>query len=286
MGVVWQGIPVTDEALTQCIRTLRRALGDDASKPRFIQTVPKHGYRFVSAALPRAQVVGSSRVSRVAGACTLSGLISGMLAGLFYGTIASTGGAGQVLILAAIIGMLGLLAGAGLGAGMALAMHWRGRADYWTVIGAMLGGFCVGSIGNLLGREGVSLLSGVSVLGVTGPYEGLVLGAAVGLIGKVVFTAWGQRSIIAAALLGGAGAGILIQLSNGTLLAGSLWQLQRALPATQLAMQRVGRLIGEAGFTSTTKVASVIVEAQIFVLSMTAALLICAIGVEGSDKER
>lgn len=150
----------------------------------------------------------------------------------------------------------------------------------------MLGGFCVGSIGNLLGREGVSLLSGVSVLGVTGPYEGLVLGAAVGLIGKVVFTAWGQRSIIAAALLGGAGAGILIQLSNGTLLAGSLWQLQRALPATQLAMQRVGRLIGEAGFTSTTKVASVIVEAQIFVLSMTAALLICAIGVEGSDKER
>ena len=46
---VWRGVPVTDEALTQCIRTLRRQLGDDASRPRFIETVPKHGYRFVAA---------------------------------------------------------------------------------------------------------------------------------------------------------------------------------------------------------------------------------------------
>ena len=42
---VWGGVPVTDEALTQCIRTLRRQLGDDAASPRFIETVPKHGYR-------------------------------------------------------------------------------------------------------------------------------------------------------------------------------------------------------------------------------------------------
>ena len=41
-------MPVTDEALTQCIRTLRRKLGDDANRPRFIETVPKHGYRFIA----------------------------------------------------------------------------------------------------------------------------------------------------------------------------------------------------------------------------------------------
>src|SRR5690606_3171772 len=45
---VWRGIPVTDEALTQCIATLRRQLGDAAGKPRFIETVPKHGYRFIA----------------------------------------------------------------------------------------------------------------------------------------------------------------------------------------------------------------------------------------------
>ena len=48
MGEVWRGIPVTDEALTQCIKTLRRQLGDDAARPRFIETVPKHGYRFIA----------------------------------------------------------------------------------------------------------------------------------------------------------------------------------------------------------------------------------------------
>jgi DNA-binding winged helix-turn-helix (wHTH) protein len=45
---VWRGVPVTDEALTQCVRTLRRQLGDDASRPRFIETIPKHGYRFIA----------------------------------------------------------------------------------------------------------------------------------------------------------------------------------------------------------------------------------------------
>ncbi len=45
---VWHGVPVTDEALTQCIRTLRKQLGDDAASPRFIETVPKHGYRFIA----------------------------------------------------------------------------------------------------------------------------------------------------------------------------------------------------------------------------------------------
>ena len=45
---VWRGVPVTDEALTQCIKTLRRQLGDNASRPRFIETVPKHGYRFIA----------------------------------------------------------------------------------------------------------------------------------------------------------------------------------------------------------------------------------------------
>src|SRR6187549_330682 len=46
---VWQGTPVTDEVLTQCIRTLRRQLGDSATKPHLIETIPKHGYRFIAA---------------------------------------------------------------------------------------------------------------------------------------------------------------------------------------------------------------------------------------------
>src|SRR6266850_8516339 len=44
---VWDGVFVTDAALTQCIKDIRRQLGDDASNPRYIKTVPKHGYVFI-----------------------------------------------------------------------------------------------------------------------------------------------------------------------------------------------------------------------------------------------
>ncbi len=45
---VWNRALVTDEPLTTCIAELRRVLGDEASEPRYIQTVPKRGYRLVA----------------------------------------------------------------------------------------------------------------------------------------------------------------------------------------------------------------------------------------------
>ena len=45
---VWRGVPVTDEALTQCIKTLRRQLGDDAAQPALHRDRAKHGYRFIA----------------------------------------------------------------------------------------------------------------------------------------------------------------------------------------------------------------------------------------------
>ena len=46
---VWNDAVVSDSALSQAIRTIRRALGDDSREPRFIRTVSRHGYRFVFA---------------------------------------------------------------------------------------------------------------------------------------------------------------------------------------------------------------------------------------------
>lgn len=45
---VWPRLVVTDASLTTCIQELRTALQDDARKPRFIETVHRRGYRFVS----------------------------------------------------------------------------------------------------------------------------------------------------------------------------------------------------------------------------------------------
>ncbi len=274
MDQVWHGIPVTDEALTQCIRTLRRALGDDAANPRFIATVPKHGYRFVFAQSPQAEVTAGARGSQVAGACALAGLGAGAVAGLIYGMIAGTGGGTQVLILAAMIGALGLLAGAGLGTGMAAAMTWRGRADGWVVPGTALGGLAVGALGNLLGREGVGLLSGVSIVNVTGPFEGVVLGTAAGFAAWAALAGCARRTVIGACVAAGLGAAALIVFSGGTLLAGSLFALEQGLSGTQLDLARIANMMGQATLTRTAAALTLAAECQIFILSIGIALLV------------
>ena len=49
MDGVWSDVVVSDGALSQAVRSLRRALGDDSREPRFVRTVSRHGYQFVFA---------------------------------------------------------------------------------------------------------------------------------------------------------------------------------------------------------------------------------------------
>src|SRR5262245_39921755 len=101
---VWQGIPVTDEVLTQCIKILRRQLGDSATQPHLIETIPKHGYRFIAAvscvadnaAAPGDEHPASQPAATpdaydwrqcwlTLGAGTTGGGVAGLLGGLAFG---------------------------------------------------------------------------------------------------------------------------------------------------------------------------------------------------------
>lgn len=46
----WTDVHVTENTLTRAVADIRKALGDDAAAPVFIQTVARHGYRFVAQA--------------------------------------------------------------------------------------------------------------------------------------------------------------------------------------------------------------------------------------------
>jgi DNA-binding winged helix-turn-helix (wHTH) protein/TolB-like protein/Tfp pilus assembly protein PilF len=48
LAAAWPGMVVGDEALTQSIIKLRRALGDNPRSPAFIETIPKRGYRLIA----------------------------------------------------------------------------------------------------------------------------------------------------------------------------------------------------------------------------------------------
>jgi DNA-binding winged helix-turn-helix (wHTH) protein len=52
---VWSGTHVADGVLKVCIAELRRALGDSATEPRFIETVHRRGYRFVATIIDSAE---------------------------------------------------------------------------------------------------------------------------------------------------------------------------------------------------------------------------------------
>jgi len=47
LQAVWPETAVSEGVLAMCISELRKALGDTAQAPRFIQTVHRRGYRFI-----------------------------------------------------------------------------------------------------------------------------------------------------------------------------------------------------------------------------------------------
>jgi TolB-like protein/DNA-binding winged helix-turn-helix (wHTH) protein/tetratricopeptide (TPR) repeat protein len=49
MGALWPGLVVDENSLSQVVSGLRRAFADDPAASRYIQTVPRRGFRFVAA---------------------------------------------------------------------------------------------------------------------------------------------------------------------------------------------------------------------------------------------
>ncbi len=45
---LWPNIVVNEDALPKCISRLRKILGDQSRQPRFIETIPKRGYRLIA----------------------------------------------------------------------------------------------------------------------------------------------------------------------------------------------------------------------------------------------
>lgn len=305
---VWRGVPVTDEALTQCIRTLRRQLGDDAGRPRFIETVPKHGYRFIASverldeetADPAAPPTAPASPPRTGGLPEIAFLgVAGMaggggagaLGGLFYGLVGASqplqggmGAASVLLVLICLTVLVGLIGGVGVGAGVASAGFASGRPGPWSILGGALGGMIVGAVVKLLGTDAFNLLFGQSPGDITGAIEGALLGAAVGL------GAWlasrGPRSLplrrsVAATAVAGGLAGAAIPLLGGRLMGGSLDQLAARFPQSRLRLDQIGTLFGETGLGPVSQVVTGALEGALFSACVVGAMILARRSLSG-----
>lgn len=290
MAQVWRGVPVTDEALTQCIRTLRRQLGDDAASPRFIETVPKHGYRFIAPvgeALPEidaakpvnANAAPSRLFLMLTGMGTMGGGVAGLFGGLVYGFLATaqpgTGAASTLLVLLCLTIGIALVGAGAVSAGIAAAEFAAERRWLWRVVGGAAGGLVVGAVVKMLGSDALTLLFGAAPSAITGGGEGVVLGGATGLACWLALRGAPERTIapragVAAAI--GAAAGAVIPLLGGRLMSGSLDSLARQFPASRLRLDPLGALFGEQGLGPISQVVCGAMEGALFVGCVAAAM--------------
>jgi eukaryotic-like serine/threonine-protein kinase len=65
LDAVWQDAVVTENALTRAVGLLRKALNDDIRVPKFIETVPTVGYRFIAKVIVLDQNPGIESSSRI-----------------------------------------------------------------------------------------------------------------------------------------------------------------------------------------------------------------------------
>ncbi|GHA27084.1 hypothetical protein GCM10007989_23640 [Devosia pacifica] len=274
---VWGGAVVGDEALTQCVKTIRKCLGDAASSPRFIETVPKHGYRFVGdvhgCVHPGATAgMASLRARFCLLAMTLFGVAgggsAGLLGGLLYGGAIAYGaevreGASAVLVLLIALNVIVGATGAfGVCLGAALAKRLIGRAE-WLPLGGAIGGAAIGWATQTLGIDAFTLALGFAPTRLTGAVEGVALGMAVGF-GLWLEMRWrGWKGVGASGAICAVIGGLIVQ-SGGTLMAGSLFSLSQSFELTPRVLDRLSPFADSIAHLASWHVALGAVEAGIF----------------------
>jgi DNA-binding winged helix-turn-helix (wHTH) protein len=307
---VWGDTVVTDAALTQCIKDIRRQLGDDAGAPRFVRTVPGHGYCFIAAVAqasdaamepPRSSVpaagdpppVGSASSATSTPsptlprwlsdgvAATIGGAAAGLIGGLLYGSALTLSPQSQglgtlsvLLVLLALSMLVGMAGAAGVGFGMA-GGRLLGSGAGWLLAGGALGGLVVGGLVKLLGSDAFSLLVGTAPAGITGGLEGAAIGCAVaaGLaFGGGANAPRGRRPVFLAAATTGL-AGALVPLAGGSMMATSLVRVAATFDHSRLDMAPLGRLFGEPEFGIVAQAGLGALEGAVFGGCVVAALV-------------
>ena len=299
---VWRGVPVTDEALTQCIKTLRRKLGDDANRPRFIETVPKHGYRFIAP----VEVVGAENPTAIRkpavdaqrwrefaslfSAGVAGGGVAGILGGLVYGFAAASeplqsrpGALSVLLVLICVTLLVALIGAAGVSLGVATARFARPGSLAWSVAGGAAGGLLVGAFGKLLGLDAFTLLVGRSPGNITGASEGALIGAAVGIAATLALRgASARRGAFLGAVCGGV-AGLAIVLVGGRLMLGSLELLISGFPNSRLRLDRLSHAFADDRLNRLVHLCAGALETGLFAGCVVGAMMIARRRPAGSD---
>jgi DNA-binding winged helix-turn-helix (wHTH) protein len=283
---VWEGIVVGDEALTQCIANLRRALGDNPRDPAFIVTVPKRGYRFIGTVegagqreRPVSAPAGKERsLAGMVAAATAGGAVAGALGGLYFLIGAADGSGGAAMSALIVLTLLNVAVGAlgafGISLGMAIESAIRRHPPAFHILGAAGGGLVLGTAFHLVATDGLHLLFGSAPARFTGGLEGMTIGVALatgGRLGGGLDSARWRPALVAGAACGLGG--ILLSVTGGTLMTGSLRNLAGAFDRAQLDTALIEPLAAVGLDPTIGATVTTALEGLLFGLCVVAALL-------------
>jgi DNA-binding winged helix-turn-helix (wHTH) protein len=230
-----------------------------------------------------ARLAGRRWTGAAAGGAA-AGAIGGLLGGLVlhFGP-GSTAGGGVVAMLPLLGTMVGGVAAAGIGAGLAIAeAAFRARRRLALAVAGASSGLAIGATAHLLGRLVLEGLFGQDLSPLTGAVEGLALGGAVGLgYGFATPTAEGGMATphgldrVRVALLAGLACALAAGVLgwNGRFLgAMSLDFMAQSFPGSQVGLAPLARLLGEQVPGVVTRVAISVFEGLLFGSGLAAGL--------------
>jgi DNA-binding winged helix-turn-helix (wHTH) protein len=228
---------------------------------------------------------------------TLGGAVSGIVGGLMLAlglAVAKESrvldGVSLTLVLVSMGAFIGAIGGMGVSLGMIVLSHLAYRhSRWWSVVGGIAGGASIGGSSKLLGVDTLRALFGQSPTGLTGAFEGAVIGAGVAL-GAVLTLQWMGRARtwhkVLGAALGAMCAGILLTIIGGNLFSGSLEIVARSFADSQMRMDPLAPFFGEVHFGQTTQIIFGAIEGLLFGAGMTAGIEMFARAYDKSRGDR
>jgi hypothetical protein len=223
---------------------------------------------------------GGTEIIRQGIGGVLGGAVSGLVGGLMLGSglaVARHAPALEAISLVLVLTSLGFFIGAIGGFGVSFGMISASLVAYrhsrwWSVVGGAAGGAIVGGSSKLLGVDTVRALFGQNPTGITGAFEGAVIGVGVSLgaiiVASLVARAKPVQRVLAASL-GAMCAGVLLTVIGGNLFSGSLETVARLFADSQMRMEPLAPFFGEVHFGQTTQIVLGAIEGLLFGAGMT-----------------
>ncbi len=206
---------------------------------------------------------------------TLGGAMSGVVGGVFLGGalaaarhVTAVEAMSIILVLVSLGLLIGGLGAAGISFGIAIAARITYRhSRLWTFIGGAAGGAIIAWSAHLIGVDMLKALFGQSPSGITGAFEGGVIGAGLSLgavlTGRLLNGGRSWHRLIGAAL-GGMSAAIILTLIGGNLFSSSLELIARSFANSQFRMEPLASFFGEVHFGRTTQITLGAMEGFLF----------------------